>query len=148
MVRFSLLVATPNRTRHKRLLGRPDANRFEFRPVEQRGHGENSNGPHCTKIGPSPKKVDRGIDAFIQPRRKLLRRAEEALMKLTTHGFRQIPPALWMRTKHWKHQRHHWQESNENIEHKNCQHLWQWKSKPYHGSRKRQWIPIQGVSLE
>ena len=34
------------------------------------------------------RKIDQGIETFIQPGRKLLCRAEEALMKLTSHGYR------------------------------------------------------------
>ena len=37
------------------------------------------------------KKMDKGIETFIQPGRKRLRKAEEAFRKFTSHGYRQIP---------------------------------------------------------
>ena len=35
--------------------------------------------------------MHKGIETFTQPGRKLLRKAEEALMQVTSHGYRQIP---------------------------------------------------------
>ena len=37
--------------------------------------------------------MDKSIETFIAPGRKLFRRAEESLMKLTSHWYRQIPVA-------------------------------------------------------
>ena len=47
---------------------------------------------HTTqKMAQVSKKVDRGIETFTQPGGKTFGRAEEARMKLTSHGYRQIP---------------------------------------------------------
>ena len=66
------------------------ARRQIIRLVEHPGQGNRA--PRITHgFAHVSRNMDEGMETFIQPCRKLLRRAEDALMKSTGPGFRQIP---------------------------------------------------------
>ena len=66
----------------------------KIRPVEHRGQRVDLREPHDSTNSSVLEKMNKSLETCIQAGKKLLRRAEEALMKLTSHGYRQVPLKL------------------------------------------------------
>ena len=71
--------------------------------------------------GPVSKNMDQGVETFIQSGWKLFRRVQEALMKLTGHGYRQFPLESVAENEALEDQRHHRQKWTKTLKNKICQ---------------------------
>ena len=87
-------------------------------------------------------KIDKGIETFIHPGKKFHCRIDETFMKSPSRVCRKIPLELVDENEAVKATETPLAEVDEDMASKCRQDLRQWKSRPCHGCRKQQRIPV------